>query len=151
MCAVFDRTSKVIHLAHVTSIGRLFYRSARPPYGAKDWSEPVQLQAKTFTVVLSLDTSHTPAHVYAVFGRTRYQGRDRRNTYGELQLQRFDGKAWTKPVLVSEPDTKDNWYPNMNADVRHGIGILYLKGSGRTRPGNKPPLDIMFATTGRPR
>ncbi|GAF78257.1 unnamed protein product, partial [marine sediment metagenome] len=52
---------------------------------------------------------------------------------------------------VSEPDTKDNWYPNMNEDVRQGIGILYLRGSGRTRQGEKPPLDIMFASTGSPR
>jgi hypothetical protein len=55
---------------------------------------------------------------------------------------------------VSEPGTEDNWYPNMNEDLRHGIGILYLKGSGRTRhtpPGEKTPLDIMFASTGAPR
>ena len=102
-------------------------------------------------MVLSLDTSHTPAHVYLLFGRTKYQGRDRRNTYGELHLQRFDGKAWSKPVLVSEPDTKDNWYPNMNADVRFGIGILYLKGSGRSGQSGKPPLDIIFASTGAPK
>jgi len=38
----------------------------------------------------------------------------------------------------------------MNADVRHGIGILYLKGAERMRPtppGEKTPLDIMFAST----
>ena len=151
MCAVFDKRAKVIHLAYVTAIGRLIYRSARPPYGAEDWSKPLELQRKTFTVVLSLDTSRKPAHVYALFGRTKYQGRDRRNTYGELHLQRFDGKAWSKSVLVSEPETTDNWYPNMNEDVRHGIGIVYLRGSGRTRKGEKPPLDIMFASTGRPK
>jgi len=49
----------------------------------------------------------------------------------------------------------------MNADFRDGfdtqatqpkgIGILYLKGSGRTRQGKKPPLDIMFASTGPPK
>jgi hypothetical protein len=150
MCAVFDSAARVIHLAYVNGIGRLFYRTARPPYGPADWSEPVQLQAKTFTAVLSLDTSHTPAHVYLLFGRTRHQGRDRRNTYGELYLQRFDGRKWGEPVLVSEPGTKDNWYPNMNEDVRRGIGVLYLKGSGQTREGEKPPLDIMFTSTGAP-
>ena len=151
MCAVFDASARVIHLAYVTAAGRLFYRSARTPYGAKDWSKPLELQRKTFTVVLSLDTSREPAHVYALFGRTKYQGRDRRNTYGELHLQRFDGKAWGEGVLVSEPETKDNWYPNMNEDLRHGIGIVYLSGSGRTRKGDKPPLDIMFASTVPPR
>jgi hypothetical protein len=113
----------------------------------------VQLQPfRTFCVVLSLDTSHDPAHVYVLFGKTLYEDkRDLRNTYGALYLQRLDGTGWSEPVLVSEPDTTDKWYPNMNEDVRHGIGALYLKGSGRMRKGDKPPLDIMFACTGPPR
>jgi len=152
MCAVFDKSAKVIHLGYVDGDGNLWYRNAKSPYRAEDWSEPVQLQPfKTFTVVLSLDTSHQPAHVYVLFGKTLFEGKDLRNTYGALYLQRLDGQTWSEPVLVSEPGAEDNWYPNMNADVRHGIGILYLKGSGRTRPGVKPPLDIMFATTGTPR
>ncbi len=152
MCAVFDKAAKVIHLAYVDGGGNLWYRNAKTPYSANDWSKPVQLQPfKTFTVVLSLDTSHQPAHVYVLFGKTLFEGKDLRNTYGALYLQRFDGQSWSEPVLVSEPDTEDNWYPNMNADVKCGIGILYLKGSGRTRPGKKPPLDIMFAATGAPR
>jgi hypothetical protein len=153
MCAVFDRTAKVIHLGYVDGDGDLFYRNARTPYRAEDWSEPVQLQPfKAFTVVLSLDTSHQPNHVYVLFGKTLFEdSKDLRNTYGSLHLQRFDGQSWSEPVLVSEPGTEDNWYPNMNEDLRHGIVILYLKGSGRTRPGEKPPLDIMFASTGAPK
>ena len=154
-CAVFDKTEKVIHLAYVDGAGNLFYRNAGTPYGAEDWSEPVQIHPfKTFTVVLSLDTSHQPNHVYLLFGKTLFeQSSDLRNTYGALYLQRFDGQSWSEPVLVSEPDTEDNWYANMNADVRHGIGILYLKGAERTRPtpkGEKTLLDIMFASTGAP-
>jgi len=156
MCAVFDETAKVIHLAYVDGDGDLFYRSAKTPYGADDWSESVQLQPfKTFTVVLSLDTSHQPNHVYALFGKTLFEdSKDLRNTYGALYLQRFDGRSWSEPILVSEPGTEDNWYPNMNADLRHDIGILYLKGAARTRPtpaGEKTPLDIMFASTGAPK
>ena len=153
MCAVFDKSAKVIHLAYVDGEGNLWYRNAKPPYGSSDWPEPAQLQPfKTFTVVLSLDTSYQPAHLYVLFGKTLFEDKkDLRNTYGALYLQRFDGQTWSKPVLVSEPDTEDNWYPNMNEDVRHGIGILYLKGSGRTREGEKPPLDIMFASTGAPK
>ncbi len=151
MCAVFDRSAKILHLAYVNGAGRLFYRSAGPPYGPEDWSEPAELHSKTFTVVLSLDGSRSPAHVYLLFGKTLYQGRDRRNTYGELHLQRFDGRSWSEPVLVSEPGTKDNWYPNMNEDLRCGIGVLYLKGSAQTREGDPPPLDIMFASTGPPK
>jgi len=153
MCATFDETAKVIHLAYVDGEGGLWYRRVANPYNAEDWSDPVKLQSfKTFTVVLSLDTSHQPAHVYLLFGKTLFEDeKDLRNTYGALYLQRFDGKRWSKPVLVSEPDTEDNWYPNMNADLRHGIGILYLKGSSRTREGKKPELDIMFASIGGPK
>jgi hypothetical protein len=39
----------------------------------------------------------------------------------------------------------------MNEDVREGIGILYLKGSGRGSKAKKPPLDIMFGSTGPPK
>lgn len=153
MCAVFDETAKVIHLAYVDGDGDLFYRSAKTPYGADDWSEPAQLQPfKTFTVVLSLDTSHQPNHVYALFGKTLHEDKkDLRNTYGALYLQRFDGQSWSKPILISEPGTEDNWYPNMNADLKHGTGILYLKGSHqRPQVDGKTPLDIMFTTTGAP-
>jgi len=31
MCAVFDATANVIHLAYVNGEGNLFYRKARPP------------------------------------------------------------------------------------------------------------------------
>ena len=152
MCAAFDAEAKVIHLAYVDAAGGLWYRRATSPYGAKGWSEPVRLQPfKTFTTVLSLDTSQDPAHVYILFGKTLFENRgDLRSTYGELHLQRFDGRTWSDPVLVSEPGTKENWYPNMNVDVRHGIGILYLRGGGRNQSG-KPPLDIMFSSTGAPR
>lgn len=152
MCAVFDSTAKVIHLAYVDGDGGLWYRSAGPPYRAEDWSEPLRLQPfKTFTVVLSLDTSHRPAHVYLLFGKTLIEGKDKRRTFGELYLQRFDGKIWSDPALVSEPGTEENWYPNMNADLRHGIGILYLKGPGLNPKVEKPPMDIMFASTGGPK
>jgi hypothetical protein len=153
MCAAVDKTANLIHLAYVDGLGNLWYRNAKSPYSADDWSKPVKLQPfKTFTTVLSLDTSHQPAHVYILFGKTLFEDKnDLRNTYGALYLQRFDGRFWTEPVLVSEPGTQDNWYPNMNADLADGIGILYLKGSGRTRPGKKPPMDIMFASTSPPK
>lgn len=154
MCTVFDRSAKVIHLAYVDGGGDLYYRSARSPYGADDWSEAIQLQPfKAFTVVLSLDTSHQPNHLYVLFGKTLYEDKkDLRNTYGELYLQQFDGQSWSDTVLISEPDTKDNWYPNMNADMKHGVGILYMKGShSRPKVDGKTPLDIMFASTGAPK
>jgi len=152
MCAVFDSLAKVIHLAYVDGEGGLWYRSAGTPYGAEDWSEPVRLQPfKTFTTVLSLDSSRKPAHVYCLFGKTLVQGKDKRRTFGELYLQRFDGRSWSQPVLVSEPGTRENWYPNMNEDLRYGLGILYLKGPGLDSEEDKPPMDIIFASTGGPK
>ena len=152
MCAVFDPKARTIHLAYVDGAGGLWYRSAKTPYAEGDWSTPVRLQPfKTFTTVLSLDTSRDPVHVYVLFGKTLFENRgDLRSTYGELYLQRLDGETWTEAVLVSEPGTAENWYPNMNGDVSRGIGVLYLKGAGRVQSG-KPPLDIMFASTGAPR
>ena len=151
MCAAFDRNDKVIHLAWVDGAGGLWYRRAKSPYAASDWSKPLRLQPfRTFTTVLSLDTSQQPAHVHVLFGKTLFENQnDLRSTYGELYLERFDGRVWSEPVLVSEPGTDNNWYPNMNEDVRRGIGILYLKGSGRSQTG-KPALDIMFSSTGSP-
>ncbi|MFQ6035147.1 MAG: hypothetical protein ACE5NM_04770 [Sedimentisphaerales bacterium] len=153
MSAVFNPTAEVIHLGYVEGDGTLWYRSCTKSYRAGSWSEPVQLQPfKTFTVVLSLDSSRQPADVYVLFGKTLFEDpTDLRSTYGALYLQRSDGQSWSEPVLLSEPGTEDNWYPNMNADLRHGIGIIYLKGSGRPRQRGKPPLDIMFASTGAPK
>jgi hypothetical protein len=152
MCAVFDKKARILHLAYVDGQGNLFYRKSAPPYDQSTWTTPLKLKPfKTFTVVLSLDTEHEPAHVYLLYGKTHFEdNRDLRNTYGALYLQRFDGVTWSEPALVSEPGTEDNWYPNMNEDVKNGVGIVYLKGSGRTRKGDKPDLDIMFASTGTP-
>jgi len=106
---------------------------------------------KTSTVVLSLDTSSKPAQVY-LFGKTIREGKDKRKTYGELYIQHLSAGTWSEPVLVSEPRTVENWYPNMNQGLRYGIGILYLKGSGASaNADDKPPLDIMFASTGAPK
>jgi hypothetical protein len=152
-CAVFDPAARVIHLGCVTGDGRLLYRTCRSPYRAEDWSEPVQRQPfETFTVVLGLDTSTTPAQVYLLFGKTLFENqKDLRSTFGELYLQRLVAGAWSDPVLVSEPGTRENWYPNMNEEVGHGVGILYLSGSGGPVQSGKPPLDIMFSSTGAPR
>jgi hypothetical protein len=151
MCAVFDKTARTIHLGYVDGLGNLWYRSGKSPYGPGDWSRRRRMQeCRTFTVVLSLDTSQRPAHVYVLYGKTLHEDRrDLRNTWGALYLQRFDGRKWSDPVLVSEPGTEDNWYPNMNADVSGGIGVLYLKAL-KTRSGEKPALDIMFTSTGAP-
>jgi len=75
-------------------------------------------------------------------------------------MKSFDGESWNESVLVSEPQTKYNWYPNMNEDVSMvnrpvgspGIGIVYLKGMPRNQAAIKhTDFDIMFSSTGVPK
>ena len=66
-------------------------------------------------------------------------------------LSKFDGKSWSGPVIVSEPGTKHNWYPNMNEDASRGVGVLYLKGLPKNQSAVKgTDFDIMFSSTGPP-
>jgi hypothetical protein len=153
MCACFDPDTRTIHCAYVDHDGGLWYRTCVAPYGPGNWSEPERIGPENaFTTVMSLDRSQNPAHVWVLYGKTAYENPgDRRQTWGDLYLMRYDDRSWSDPVPVSEPDEHENWYPNMNEDVSRGFGILYLKGGqeGPTQDG-KRILDIMFASTGPP-
>lgn len=154
MCACYDPGSKTIHLSYVQDDGVLWYRACSAPFGPGDWSEPERIGADDcFTTVLSLDRSTTPASPWVLYGETKFIKRsDERQCWGDLYLVRKDGDAWTDPVLASEPEEHENWYPNMNEDVSRGFGIMYLKGGQEgPREDGKRLLDIMFATTGAPR
>jgi len=154
MCAAFDAASRTIHLAYVHHDGGLLYRTCRAPYGPSDWSAPERIgPPDSFTTVVSLDTSTNPATPYVLYGETRFMNRgDQRQCWGDLYLIGKPGDSWTAPILVSEPDRHENWYPNMNADIAEGIGVMYLRGGqdGPKQEG-KRVLDIMFASTGAPR
>lgn len=150
MNAVRDSQTKVIHLSYIDHDSQLWYRTCKSPYRHEDWSEPVKLLPfKVFTNVMSLDTSKMPSYLYLLFGRTQFEHRDPRWQSGELYIVKFDGESWSKPVLVSEPGTKYNWYPNMNEDVSKGIGVMYLKGMPENQGAIKSmDFDIMFSSTG---
>jgi len=152
MSAVWDPQAKVIHLSYVDHDSQIWYRTCKSPYRSEDWSEPIKLKPfKVFTNVMSLDTSKTPAHLYLVYGKTMFEHPDPRWQSGELYLTKFDGKTWSEPVLISEPGTKYNWYPNMNEDISKGIGVLYLKGVPENQRAVKSTdHDIMFSSTGTP-
>jgi len=150
MSAVWDSNAKVIHLSFVDHDSQLWYRTCKSPYRPEDWSEPIKLKPfKVFTNVMSLDTSKTPTHLWLLYGKTVFEHRDPRWQSGELYLTTFDGEFWGEPILVSEPGTKYNWYPNMNEDVSKGIGVLYLKGMPKNQAAIKhTDFDIMFSSTG---
>lgn len=154
MCACFDPDTRTIHCVYVDHDGGLWYRTCTAPYRPQDWSEAERIGPENaFTTVLSLDRSQAPAHVWVLYGETVYEKpEDRRRCWGDLYLMRHDGRSWSDPVLVSEPDQHENWYPNMNEDVSRGFGILYLKG-GQEGPmqDGKRVLEIMFASPGAPR
>jgi len=153
MSAVWDPKAKVIHLAYVDHDNRLWYRTCKSPYRPEDWSKPVRLKPfKVFTCVLSIDTTKSPAHIWLLYGKTLFEHPDPRWQTGELYITGLDGKSWSEPVLVSEPGTRYNWYPNMNEDASEGIGVLYLKGVPKNQAAIKnTEFDIMFSCTGPPR
>jgi len=98
---------------------------------------------------MSLDTSKTQSYLYLLYGKTQFEHRDPRWQSGELYIVKFDGESWSEPVLVSEPGTKYNWYPNMNEDVSKGIGVMYLKGMPENQGAIKSmDFNIMFSSTG---
>ena len=154
MCACFDAKARTIHCVYVDDDGGLWYRTCTAPYAPENWSSPERIGPENaFTAVMSLDRSQDPASVWVLYGKTVHENpNDRRQTWGDLYLIRHDGRSWSDPVLVSEPDEHENWYPNMNEDVEKGFGILYLKG-GQQGPEDdgKRILEIMFASTGPPR
>lgn len=152
MSAVWDPTAKVIHLSYVDHDGQLWYRTCTSPYRPEDWSAAAKLKPfKVFTNVMSLDRSMTPARVYLLYGKTESDHSDPRWQSGSLFLTKFDGKSWSAPVIVSEPGTKHNWYPNMNEDASQGVGVLYLKGMPENQGAvQNTDFEIMFSSTGPP-
>ena len=152
MSAVWDPKAKGIHLSYVDHNSQLWMRTCRSPYRPQDWSEPIKLKPfEVFTHVMSLDTTRTPSHLWLLYGKTLFEHPDPRWQSGELYLMEYDGITWGESVLVSEPGTKYNWYPNMNEEVSKGIGVLYLKGMPESQAAvEQTDYDIMFASTGTP-
>jgi hypothetical protein len=69
-------------------------------------------------------------------------GQDERRRTGELYARRFDGKKWqSDPVLISQPGTIHNWYPNVNQDAKDGLCVLYSRSINKDNLG--VPLAVM--------
>ena len=129
----FDPTQKRLHLIYVNANNRLRYRQLESPYRLEDWkpalSKPgADIAEEVFTAALSVDSSSTPYGLVITYGIEKYLGKDKRRRTGELYARRFDGRYWqTDPVLISEPKTIYNWYPNVNQDASHGLCVLYSR------------------------
>lgn len=88
-----------------------------------------------------------PESMVITYGQEKHVGKGRRQRTGELYARRFDGeKRRGEPILLSQPGTIHNWYPNVNQDVRDGLCVLYSRSKDKEHLG--VPLAVMV-TIGR--
>jgi hypothetical protein len=145
----FDPGRRRLHLVYVDAGSTLRYRSLSFPYRPSDWrpvlSEPgSELVSHVFTCALSVDTSRDPLEVVVTYGLEKHVGRDKRRRTGELYARRFDGERWqSEPLLVSEPGTIHNWYPNVNPDAGKGSCVLYSRSTDPSHLAT--PLAVMVS------
>ena len=143
----FDPTSRRLHLVYVDRESVLRYRSLDAPYGAGDWEPPLerpgrQLATGIFTCALSIDSSREPYDLVITYGIEKHRGEDERVRTGEIYARRFDGGSWEgEAVLVSQPGTIHNWYPNVNRDAKDGLCVMYSRSTDADHLGT--PLAIM--------
>jgi len=145
----FDPTQKRLHVIYVDAENRLRYRHLDPPYRRSDWQPTLsqsglELASGIFTCALSVDSSSMPYGLVITYGLEKHVGKDKRQRTGELYARRFDGLEWRgEPILVSQPGTIHNWYPNVNQDVRAGLCVLYSRSKDREHLG--VPLAVMVS------
>jgi hypothetical protein len=145
----YDPTQSRLHLIYVDAKGVLRYRYLEIPYRPADWKPGLsgaglELATGVFTCALSVDTSQRPCGLVITYGLEKHVGRDQRERMGELVARRFDGERWLgDAVLVSEPGTRFNWYPNVNRDVRDGLCVMYSRPVDDSQLGT--PLAVMVS------
>jgi len=143
----FDKSNQRLHLIYVDSGNNLRHRSLRAPYGDSDWSPELsqpgrRLVGDAFTCALSLDTSRSSHGLVLTYGLQRHAGRDRRERTGEIHVRRFDGlEDLGRPLQVSGPGTKLNWYPNVNGDASNGLCVMYSRSVDAS--SLQKPLSVM--------
>jgi len=145
----FDPTQKRLHLLYVDGRSRLRYRFLDRPYRRQDWqpelsAEGLELAENVFTSALSVDTSESPYELTISYGIEKHAGKDKRQRTGELYARPFDGTRWqADAVLMSQPGTIHNWYPNVNRDVSNGLCMMYSRSVNETNLG--VPLAVMVS------
>ena len=145
----FDPTHNRLHLIYVDAENRLHYRHLDSPYRPDDWqpslsSPGLELATGVLTCALSVNASETPYGLIITYGLEKHVGEDKRERTGELYTRRFDGKEWQgKAVLVSQPGTVHNWYPNVNRDVNNGLCVMYSRSMNKAHLG--APLAVMVS------
>jgi hypothetical protein len=78
------------------------------------------------------------------YGIEKHVGKDKRVRTGQLYARRFDGRQWQgSAVLVSQPGSIYNWYPNVNQDVSDGLAVMYSRSVDKEHLGI--PLAVMVS------
>jgi hypothetical protein len=145
----FDPTRNRLHLIYVDGQSRLRYRSLDCPYGPEDWrpelaAPGLELADHVFTSAMSVDSSQNPYGLVITYGLEKHAGKDSRQRTGELYARRFDGERWQgEAMLMSQPGTIHNWYPNVNQDVRNGLCMMYSRSVNKANLG--APLAVMVS------
>ena len=145
----FDEGNRRLHMIYVDLGNKLRHRSLRAPYRESDWSPGLgrpgrSLEECVFTCALSKDSSQPSRGFVVTYGLEKHVGRDRRERTGEIHVRRFDGLNLGKaPILVSQPGTRYNWYPNVNGDARAGLCVLYSRSADEARL--QKPLAVMVS------
>lgn len=149
----FDEAAQKLHVIYVDAGNHLRHRLLRAPYQPGDWSPGLErpgrkLADKVFTCALSTDSSQPPPGLVETYGLEKRAGRDQRERTGEIHVQRFDGRdKLGAPLLVSQPRTELNWYPNVNSDARDGLCVMYSRSTKPARP--QKPLAVMVSVVPR--
>jgi hypothetical protein len=129
----FDPTVKQLHLVYVDSESVLRYRVLSAPYKPDNWfpelSQPgLNLGSDIFTCALSVDKSKKPYDLMIAYGLEKHTGQDKRERTGELFIRRFAKNQWNgDALLMSQPGSIYNWYPNVNQDISKGICMIYSR------------------------
>jgi hypothetical protein len=147
----FDRKRRRLHLIYVDAGGTLRYRSLDAPWREGDWQPRLsrpgsELADRVFTGALSVEPSGS---LIVTYGLERYVDEDRRVRTGELYARRLQNGRWASdPVLVSQPGTIHNWYPNVNQDASAGLCVLYSRSVNPVELGK--PLAVMTSVVTLP-
>ena len=145
----FDSSLKRLHLIYIDAESILRYRFLDAPYQSEHW-EPglsevgMELGTNIFTCALSMDKSLTPYGLVISYGKEKHSGKDKRERTGELYTRRLDGQEWQgEEILMSQPGSIHNWYPNVNQDCSDGLCLMYSRSVDESDLGK--PLAVMVS------
>jgi hypothetical protein len=145
----FDPILQRLHLIYVDAESILRYRFLDAPYQPENWKPGLseaglEFATNIFTCALSMDTTQSSYGLVVTYGLEKHAGKDKRERTGELYARRFDGQEWLgEKILMSQPGSIYNWYPNVNQDCGDGLCLMYSRSVDKSDLGK--PLAVMVS------